>query len=237
MLLLQLSLIPSASPNLSPIRPQMQETTTAAVRPSVHLYDSMAWYNNSNNASSINTNLRPAARGRSTTQKMVENDICGGPIYEDIDRMCSYRGYPPTQQQPSALASEAGTTSDSYYNLSGGSSSPRNKSSNNSETSFERLQQRSPTIQPQLVTTSPRTTGPKNSMYYYSDTLRKGRVGSDSGISVDTPPPRASMMMQPRGSGRVNMVQTEAVFNEMTNARIRTSNHRSSRKRIHDTKV
>ena len=39
-------------------------------------------------------------------------------------------------------------------------------------------------------------------MYYYSDTLRKGRVGSDSGISVDTPPPRTSM--QPRGQGGQN---------------------------------
>ena len=61
-----------------------------------------------------------------------------GPIYEDIDRMCSYRGYPPLppdlQQkspQPVAASSSAGLngSNDDYYNLSGGSS-PRNKSSN-----------------------------------------------------------------------------------------------------------
>ena len=95
-------------------------------------------------------------------------------------------------------------------------------------------------------------------MYYYSDTLRKGRVGSDSGISVDTPPPRTSM--QPRGHGghgghggqsaavvfggqntaftaspssdqkNRQMIQTEAIFND----RRSTSKKKS---KINDTKV
>ena len=66
-------------------------------------------------------------------------------------------------------------------------------------------------------------------MYYYSDTLRKGRVGSDSGISVDTPPPRTSM--QPRGGPtghHQQRLQTEAVLNERKHLR---------KKRINDTKV
>ena len=90
-------------------------------------------------------------------------------------------------------------------------------------------------------------------MYYYSDTLRKGRVGSDSGISVDTPPPRTSM--QPRGHGGQSaavvfggqntaftaspssdqknrqMIQTEAIFND----RRSTSKKKSSI--FNDTKV
>lgn len=168
-------------------------------RPGVHLYDSMAWYNNSN---SLRPPLaQPRAQPRSEA-----------PIYEDIDRMCSYRGYPPPTQQNVAEAN-----SDSYYNLSGGSSSPRNNSSD---------YEKQPPQQPREAK------APKNSMYYYSDTLRKSRVGSDSGISVDTPPPRTSM--QPRG--RVNMVQTEAVLNE----RIRNGNATNRRKRTgltHDTKV
>ena len=63
----------------------------------------------------------PASMASVASQKTVspaaDNEVggCMGPIYEDIDRMCSYTGYPP----------------DSYYNLSGGSS-PRNKSSNRS---------------------------------------------------------------------------------------------------------
>ena len=60
-------------------------------------------------------------------------------------------------------------------------------------------------------------------MYYYSDTLRKGRVGSDSGISVDTPPPRLQSRGQPRGQ---TLVQTEAVLTE-----------RKRLRRLHDTKV
>ena len=73
------------------------------------------------------------------------------------------------------------------------------------------------------TTTGPRSTG-NSSMYYYSDTLRKGRVGSDSGISVDTPPPR----LQSRGQreGRT-LVQTEAVL----------TTERRRLRRLHDTKV
>merc|ERR1719266_1721893 len=98
--------------------------------------------------------------------------------------------------------------------------------------STSRLHHRSP---PQTSRTASSTRPPikgNSSMYYYSDTLRKGRVGSDSGISVDTPPPRTSM--QPRGHhgghhagqgqtaftastndqrNRV-MTQTEAIFND-----------------------
>ena len=59
-------------------------------------------------------------------------------------------------------------------------------------------------------------------MYYYSDTLRKSRVGSDSGISVDTPPPR----LQSRGQRGQTLVQTEAVLTE-----------RKRLRRLHDTKV
>ncbi len=76
--------------------------------------------------------------------------------------------------------------------------------------------------------------GCNSSMYYYSDTLRKGhRVGSDSGISVDTPPPR-TQQPQPRGltstGGRV--VQTEAVLNE---AGLRmSSSHRNKKRRLHE---
>ena len=76
---------------------------------------SVPWYDNS----SLRPQLQPSTRRLPATQKTVspaaDNEVggCMGPIYEDIDRMCSYRGYPP----------------DSYYNLSGGSS-PRNKSSN-----------------------------------------------------------------------------------------------------------
>ena len=82
-------------------------------------------------------------------------------------------------------------------------------------------------------------------MYYYSDTLRKGRagsdfgrVGSDSGISVDTPPPRPSM--QPRGpagnmtgkGNKTNSVQTEAVLRSSE-----TSRRNGNKKRIKDTEV
>ena len=71
-------------------------------------------------------------------------------------------------------------------------------------TSSSRMHPRSP---PQTASkTASNTPRPpikgNSSMYYYSDTLRKGRVGSDSGISVDTPPPRTSM--QPRGHGGPN---------------------------------
>ena len=65
----------------------------------------------------------------------ADNEVAStGPIYEDIDRMCSYRGYPPDLQQKSpqqlpSAASGSGGLNEDYYNLSGGSS-PRNKSSN-----------------------------------------------------------------------------------------------------------
>jgi len=97
------------------------------------------------------------------------------------------------------------------------------------------------------------------SMYYHSDTLRKGRAGSDfgrvgpdSGISVDTQPPRPSM--QPRGpagtltgkdgnmtgkdgnmtgkGNKTNTVQTEAVLRSSE-----TSRRNGNKKRINDTKV
>ena len=75
--------------------------------------------------------LVPAA-----TVPSADNEVAStGPIYEDIDRMCSYRGYPPqpdlqqkSPQLPSAASGSGGLNED-YYNLSGGSS-PRNKSSN-----------------------------------------------------------------------------------------------------------
>ena len=91
---------------------------------------SQPWYDNSSLRPQLLPSPRrlpqPASMAMATasvaSQKMVspaaDNEVggCMGPIYEDIDRMCSYTGYPP----------------DSYYNLSGGSS-PRNKSSNRSD--------------------------------------------------------------------------------------------------------
>ena len=199
----------------------------------------------------------------------------GGPIYEDIDRMCSYRGYPPDlqqpqkspqqqqQQQPTHSTTQAGSPHaqqlhhsaasssstggsaglhEDYYNLSGGSS-PRNKSSN-SEVSFEgastRLRTMSPASNshrsPQSVYSARLANRPANSsVYYYSDTLRKGRVGSDSGISVaDTPPPK---MYQPRIGGRPPLpsaiiAQTEVILKEP-----RLSGPSSGKKRRNDTQV
>ena len=72
---------------------------------------------------------------------------------------------------------------------------------------------------------------PTSSVYYYSDTLRKGRVGSDSGISVDTPPPKA--YHQPRGgrNGRPPPIaQTEVVLQD-------PSRLSSGKKRRNDTQV
>ena len=34
-------------------------------------------------------------RGQKIREKATVDNEVGGPIYEDIDRMCSYRGYPP----------------------------------------------------------------------------------------------------------------------------------------------
>ena len=154
--------------------------------------------------------------------------------------MCSYRGYPPdlqqkSPQQPPAVSS--GLNED-YYNLSGGSS-PRNKSSN-SEVSFEGASTRLRTMSPASTHRSPQSVysarlanrPTTSSVYYYSDTLRKGRVGSDSGISVDTPPPK---VYQPRGGprGRPPIAQTEVILQE--------PRHRSStgngKKRRNDTQV
>merc|ERR1712223_1897295 len=210
----------------------------------------MAWYNNSSlrppqpqtrgltqgltgvvGGSTVGTNNggRPllSPRGPKIREKVTVDNEVGGPIYEDIDRMCSYRGYPPGTTSNSTTTSGGigplDSSSDSYYNLSGGSSSPRNKISNNSETSFEegcgnngnRFQTHrsplntigSPSCTPRSPPVAPSSSrqppiNSNSSMYYYSDTLRKGRVGSDSGISVDTPPPRTSM--QPRGQGGQN---------------------------------
>merc|ERR1712223_849158 len=249
----------------------------------------MAWYNNSSlrppqpqkrgltgvvGGPTVGTNNggRPllSPRGQKIREKATVDNEVGGPIYEDIDRMCSYRGYPPGTTSNSTTTSGGigplDSSSDSYYNLSGGSSSPRNKISNNSETSFEdgcgnngnRFQTHrsplntigSPSCTPRSPPVAPSSSRqPMNgnsSMYYYSDTLRKGRVGSDSGISVDTPPPRTSM--QPRGhhgghhggQGQIAftassdqrnrvMSQTEAIFNDR---------RKTSKKRIiNDTKV
>lgn len=150
------------------------------------------------------------------------NEVGVGPIYEDIDRMCSYRGHP-------MAASTKPPTSESpdYYNLTNtsGGSSPRNKSSN-SEVSFEgsttRLRTMSPATSyrsPQSVYSARLANRPNvgNSVYYYSDTLKKGRVGSDSGISVaDTPPPQKTFFRgRPpnQGHNKPSIVQTEVVLN------------------------
>lgn len=264
--------------------PLIRSPTATPRKGIVQLQDptgAIAWYNNSSlrppqpqQRPSLGPGPLLSPRGgQKIRENAADNDI-GGPIYEDIDRMCSYRGYPPpgtatnSNNTSGGLIGPLASSSDSYYNLSGGSSSPRNKSSNNSETSFEggsgcsttmastsRLHHRSP---PQTSRTASSTRPPikgNSSMYYYSDTLRKGRVGSDSGISVDTPPPRTSM--QPRGHGghggqsaavvfggqntaftaspssdqkNRQMIQTEAIFND----RRSTSKKKSS---INDTKV
>ena len=82
----------------------------------VQLEDSMAWYNNSSlrppqpqlvqpraastasAAATVGTGggLLSPPRAQKIQQQSggLDNDV-GGPIYEDIDRMCSYRGYPP----------------------------------------------------------------------------------------------------------------------------------------------
>ena len=196
----------------------------------------------------------------------ADNEVAStGPIYEDIDRMCSYRGYPPDLQQKSpqqlpSAASGSGGLNEDYYNLSGGSS-PRNKSSNRyvfqrrpllqkimqneiyvffSDVSFEGTVSRLRTMSPASNHRSPQSVysarlanrPPTSSVYYYSDTLRKGRVGSDSGISVDTPPPKA--YHQPRGGrngGRPPPIaQTEVVLQD-------PSRLSSGKKRRNDTQV
>ena len=74
----------------------------------------MAWYNNSSlrppqpqkrgltgvvGGPTVGTNNggRPllSPRGQKIREKATVDNEVGGPIYEDIDRMCSYRGYPP----------------------------------------------------------------------------------------------------------------------------------------------
>lgn len=208
---------PPIPPSLRPIIPGGNSSRGVAVDLLGNATDcssSMPWYDNS----SLRPQLLPSSRRLPLTQKTVspaaDNEVggCMGPIYEDIDRMCSYRGYPP----------------DSYYNLSGGSS-PRNKSSN-SEGSFDVK----PSTPRSTTCTGPRSSNAastasasaagNNSIYYYSDTLRKGRVGSDSGISVDTPPPRLQSTI--RGQNNRGLVQTEAVLTE-----------RKRLRRLHDTKV
>ena len=163
-------------------------------------------------------------------------------------------------QLPSAASGSGGLNED-YYNLSGGSS-PRNKSSNRyvkkrasfrnllkmiftfgsffSDVSFEGTVSRLRTMSPASNHRSPQSVysarlanrPPTSSVYYYSDTLRKGRVGSDSGISVDTPPPKA--YHQPRG-GRTGgrpptIAQTEVVLQD-------PSRLSSGKKRRNDTQV
>jgi len=174
----------------------------------------------------------------------ADNEVAStGPIYEDIDRMCSYRGYPPDLQQKSpqqlpSAASGSGGLNEDYYNLSVGSS-PRNKSSN-SDVSFEGTVSRLRTMSPASNHRSPQSVysarlanrPPTSSVYYYSDTLRKGRVGSDSGISVDTPPPKA--YHQPRagrnGGRPPPIAQTEVVLQD-------PSRLSSGKKRRNDTQV
>ena len=215
----------------------------------------------------------PVVPQASVVAPSADNEVAmasTGPIYEDIDRMCSYRGYPPDLQQPqkspqqqpthstcagsphaqqlhhsaassSSTGGSAGLHED-YYNLSGGSS-PRNKSSN-SEVSFEgastRLRTMSPASNshrsPQSVYSARLANRPPNSsVYYYSDTLRKGRVGSDSGISVDTPPPK---MYQPRIGGRPPLpsaiAQTEVILKEPRHSGLSAS---GGKKRRNDTQV
>ena len=103
--------------------PLIRSPTATPRKGIVQLQDptgAIAWYNNSSlrppqpqQRPSLGPGPLLSPRGgQKIRENAADNDI-GGPIYEDIDRMCSYRGYPP----------------DSYYNLSGGSS-PRNKSSN-----------------------------------------------------------------------------------------------------------
>ena len=63
----------------------------------------IAWYNNSS-LRPPQPQQRPSLGhpgpllsprgGQKIRENAADNDI-GGPIYEDIDRMCSYRGYPP----------------------------------------------------------------------------------------------------------------------------------------------
>ena len=62
----------------------------------------IAWYNNSSlrppqpqQRPSLGPGPLLSPRGgQKIRENAADNDI-GGPIYEDIDRMCSYRGYPP----------------------------------------------------------------------------------------------------------------------------------------------
>jgi hypothetical protein len=197
---------------------------------------------------------RPAARMPPPQQQVaaaVNNGVAAanlaGPIYEDIDRMCSYRGYPPELLRPPPQTTTTNGDPPDYYNLTNnsGGSSPRNKSSN-SDGSFEGTSTRLRTMSPSSVSSTHRS--PQSvysarlanrpsgsSVYYYSDTLRKGRVGSDSGISVDTPPPR----MQCRGrQGRTSnggpIVQTEVVLND---GGCSTGGHHRKPLKRNDTKV
>ena len=77
-----------------------------------------------------------------------------------------------------------------------------------------------------------------SSVYYYSDTLRKGRVGSDSGISVDTPPPK---MYQPRMVGRPPLPSSAAIAAQQTEVILKEPRHSgpstSGKKRRNDTQV
>ena len=107
---------PPPPPSLRPIIPGGTRNGGVDLLGNASDCSTMPWYDNS----SLRPQLLPSSRRLpASSQKIVspaaDNEVggCMGPIYEDIDRMCSYRGYPP----------------DSYYNLSGGSS-PRNKSSN-----------------------------------------------------------------------------------------------------------
>ena len=107
---------PPPPPSLRPIIPGGNRNGGVDLLGNASDCSTMPWYDNS----SLRPQLLPSSRRLpASSQKIVspaaDNEVggCMGPIYEDIDRMCSYRGYPP----------------DSYYNLSGGSS-PRNKSSN-----------------------------------------------------------------------------------------------------------
>ena len=138
-----------------------------------------------------------------------------GPIYEDIDRNCTYRGQPPPLH-PTAQQHEQQT----YYNVVpfvestrpefGPRSEQIPECPSSSDTSYGSSSNRPPTPSRKGCG----STVPTASIYYYSDTLRVGQVAparpglpsrtamvvdSDSGISsvMDTPSPNHFVHKQP----------------------------------------
>ena len=92
-------------PFLLTASPLIRSPTATPRKGIVQLQDptgAIAWYNNSSlrppqpqQRPSLGPGPLLSPRGgQKIRENAADNDI-GGPIYEDIDRMCSYRGYPP----------------------------------------------------------------------------------------------------------------------------------------------